>query len=95
MPICDGYEAAGKAIAVLGYGARDLGEAVFVARTYSQDVTLLTLGQKMDLEASDRERITAHGVKVVYEPIASLDIDNGHIAVLRTGSGAEYRFDVL
>src|SRR5688572_8399227 len=41
-PICDGYEAAGKKIGVIGYGDRGLSEAVFVARTYSRDVTLLT-----------------------------------------------------
>ena len=94
-PICDGYEAAGKAIAVIGYGDRGLGEAVFVARTYSRDVTLLTLGQGMDLGASERERIAAHGIKVVHEPIATLEIDGGRIAALRTGSGVEHRFDVL
>lgn len=45
-PICDGFEARGKRIAVIGHGAKALGEAVFLASTYSGDVTLLTLGRE-------------------------------------------------
>lgn len=94
-PICDGYEAKGKRIAVIGYGDRGLGEAVFVARTYSKDVTLLTLGQGMDLDAGERDRIATHGITVVHEPVLSLDIEGERITVLRTASGAEHRFEVL
>ncbi|WP_462119401.1 NAD(P)/FAD-dependent oxidoreductase [Methylorubrum extorquens] len=94
-PICDGYEARGKRIAVIGHGDRGLGEAVFVARTYSRDVTLLTLGQGMDLDAGERERVEKHGIKVVHEPVRSLDIEDGKITVLRTPGGEEHRFEVL
>jgi thioredoxin reductase (NADPH) len=48
-PICDGYEARNRRIAVIGHGDRGLGEAVFIARTYSDDVSLLTLGRHMEL----------------------------------------------
>jgi thioredoxin reductase (NADPH) len=94
-PICDGYEAKGKRIAVIGYGDRGLGEAVFVARTYSHDVTLLTLGQGMDLDASERNRVEEHAIKVVHEPVIGLDIVGDRITVLRTASGEEHRFEVL
>jgi len=94
-PICDGYEARGKRIAVVGYGDRGLGEAVFVARTYSPDVTLLTLGQGMDLDADERARVRKHGIKVVHEPVVSLDVEDGKITVLRTTGGEEHRFAVL
>ena len=94
-PICDGYEAKGKRIGVIGYGDRGLGEAVFVARTYSKDVTLLTLGQGMDLDAGERERIETHGIAVVHEPVVNLDLDGERITVLRTASGEEHRFEVL
>ena len=49
-PICDGYESRGRRIAVIGHGERGLGEALFIARTYSDDVTLLTLGCPMELD---------------------------------------------
>ena len=94
-PICDGYEARGKRIAVIGHGDRGLGEAVFVARTYSRAVTLLTLGQGMDLDAGERERVEKHGIQVVHAPVRSLDIEDGKITVLRTAGGKEHRFQVL
>jgi thioredoxin reductase (NADPH) len=94
-PICDGYEASDKKIAVIGYGDRGLSEAIFVARTYSQDVTLLTLGQRMDLDTEEQRRIEKLGIKVIHEPIAALDIQGSRISAIRTGSGQEHRFEVL
>ena len=94
-PICDGYEARGKRIAVIGHGDRGLGEAVFVARTYSRDVTLLTLGQGMDLDAGERERVREHGIQVVHDPVSGLDTEGDRITVLRTAGGEEHRFEVL
>jgi thioredoxin reductase (NADPH) len=94
-PICDGYEARDRRIAVIGHGAHGLGEAAFVARTYSEDVTLLTLGQRLELDPEQRETAKRHRIKVVEEPVAALEVRGGRIAALRTGSGAEHRFDVL
>jgi len=94
-PICDGYEAAGKTIGVVGFGDRGLGEAVFVARTYSRDVTLLTLGQGIALDEKERKRVDDHGIKVVHEPVAAIEIDGDRVAAVRTGTGAEHRFEVL
>ncbi|MGH1588831.1 NAD(P)/FAD-dependent oxidoreductase [Methylobacterium phyllosphaerae] len=94
-PICDGYEARGKRIAVIGHGDKGLGEAVFVARTYSRDVTLLTLGQGMELDAGKRERVGKHGIKVVHAPVTDLGVEDGRITVLRTEGGEEHRFEVL
>ncbi|MHB2209168.1 NAD(P)/FAD-dependent oxidoreductase [Methylobacterium sp. CM6257] len=94
-PICDGYEARAKRIAVIGYGDRGLGEAVFVARTYSQDVTLMTLGQGLELDAAQRERVREHGITVIPEPVVSLDVEDGRITLLRTADGERHRFEVL
>jgi thioredoxin reductase (NADPH) len=95
-PICDGYEARDQRIAVIGHGKRGAGEAGFIARTYSDDVSLLTLGCPMDdLEGEERERLERQGVKIVEEPIAALDVRDGRIAALRTGGGRELRFEVL
>lgn len=94
-PICDGYEAAGKRIAVIGHGAHGLGEAIFVARTYSRDVTLLALGQPMELDADQAQELRKHGISVVPEPIEELELaPGGQIAAVKA-AGAEHRFDVL
>lgn len=94
-PICDGYEAQHKAIAVIGRGARGLGEAAFVARTYSRDVTFLTLGVPMELDGEEWELANRHGVKVVTEPIGELRVEGDRIAAIRLESGAEHRFDLI
>ncbi|MBU8538193.1 NAD(P)/FAD-dependent oxidoreductase [Falsiroseomonas tokyonensis] len=91
-PICDGYEARGRSIAVMGHGARGLGEAGFIARTYSDRVTLLTLGTRLDEE--QRALAARDGVEVVEDPISGLDIAEGRVAALRAG-GREHRFEVL
>lgn len=93
-PICDGYESREQKIAVIAYGAHGLGEAVFIARTYSRDVTLLTLGQHLELNEEQRARLDEHGIKVVEAPVESLDMENDRITALHVG-GKEHRFDVL
>ena len=94
-PICDGYEARDRRIAVIGHGAHGLGEAAFVARTYSDDVTLLTLGRRLELDPEQREVAERHRIKVVEEPVAALEVRGDRIAAVRTGGGAEHRFDAL
>ncbi|MEF2554320.1 NAD(P)/FAD-dependent oxidoreductase [Aurantimonas sp. A2-1-M11] len=94
-PICDGYEAMDRKIAVIGFGDQGIGEAVFVARTYSRDVTLLTLGKGSELDRDERALVEKHGIKLVDEPIIALDLDGDKISALRTESGMEHRFDVL
>lgn len=93
-PICDGFEAAGKRIGVIGHGSHGLGEAVFVARSYSRDVTLLTLGQPLVLTREEQARLDAHGIKVVREPVDALEVEGERIAAFRAG-GCEHRFEVL
>jgi thioredoxin reductase (NADPH) len=94
-PICDGFEARDRKIAVIGRGAHGVGEAVFVARTYSRDVTLLTLGEPLRLDRADRERIAAHGIRAVEEPIAALEIEDGRIKAMRAESGRVHSFDTV
>jgi thioredoxin reductase (NADPH) len=94
-PICDGYEASGKKIAVMGHGDRGMGEAIFIARTYSSDVTLLTLGVPMHLDGDQRASLDEHKIRVIDEPIGALERDGDRIAAIRTRSGLEHRFEVL
>jgi thioredoxin reductase (NADPH) len=93
-PICDGYEVTNKKVAVIGYGERGLGEAVFIARTYTPDVTLLTLGEPMGLDPEEEAQVAAHNIEVVGEPIVALDCSADEVR-LRAQNGEEHRFDVL
>lgn len=94
-PICDGYEARDRKVAVIGHGAHGLGEAVFIARTYSSDVTLLTLGRELRLDAGQRDKVDRHRIKLVEHPVAALTVEGSRIAALRGANGEEHRFDVL
>lgn len=91
-PICDGYEARGRKVAVLGHGARGLGEAVFVSRSYSPDVTLLTLGETLSEE--DNSRAREHGIRVITARIDALEVEEDRISAIRAG-GEEHRFETL
>lgn len=93
-PICDGYESSDQKIAVIAYGAHGIGEAVFIARTYSRDVTLLTLGQRLELDAEQQAKLDEQGIKVVEAPVESLSMENDRISAVNV-AGKEHRFDVL
>jgi thioredoxin reductase (NADPH) len=93
-PICDGYEARGQKIAVIGYGDHGLGEAAFMARTYSHDVTLLTLGQTMHLSDECRGTAEQYAIRVIEAPVEALAVSGDKIVALRA-AGEEHRFDTL
>ncbi|MFC3125517.1 NAD(P)/FAD-dependent oxidoreductase [Pseudoroseomonas globiformis] len=93
-PICDGFEARDQRIAVIGHGMRGLGEAIFVARTYADDVTLLTLGKQMEISQEQRSRAAQHGIKVVESPVDAMDVRNGRIEAVRI-DGSMMQFDIL
>ncbi len=96
-PICDGYESREQRIGVIGRGARGAAEAIFVARTYSDDVTLLTLGAPMhDLDEGTRRKLEGLGVRIAERPVLALERDgDGRIAAIRAEGGETLRFDVL
>jgi thioredoxin reductase (NADPH) len=93
-PICDGYESRDRRIAVIGHGAKGLGEASFIARTYSDDVTLLSLGQPLRLDEEGRALAARQNIRLVETPIGRLDVEGDRIAALHTEGGA-LRFDLL
>ena len=69
-PICDGYEAIGKKIAVVGRGSRGLGEVRFV-RHYSDDVSLLSIEEELRLPHPEP------GIRVVRAPVRQLRFEHG------------------
>jgi thioredoxin reductase (NADPH) len=93
-PICDGYESREHRIAVIGHGARGAAEAGFIARTYSDDVTLLTLGEKMELDPPTRAELERQRVRIVEKPVTELELQGDRIAAIRV-DGEEMRFDIL
>jgi len=93
-PICDGYESRDRKIAVIGHGSGGLGDAAFVARTYSDDVTLLTLGNKLELSPQERSDADRYRIRIVEAPIASLETAGNRIVAMTTDGGHAMKFDV-
>lgn len=91
-PVCDGYEASGMNIAVLGSDEHGAAEAEFLAR-YSDQITLLAK-RAVQLTDAYRMRLTALGIKIVDAPVRALRIDSGAMAV-ELEDGVELRFDTL
>jgi len=94
-PICDGYEAKGRKVGVIGVGNRGLGEAVFMARAYSPDITLLSFHEPLVLNKEELERAKRHGISLIREPIKALSFD-GRSAIAKGLQGEKvYVFDVM
>lgn len=93
-PICDGFEVIGQRIGVIGHGADAVGEALWM-RTYTDDVTLLTLGESRGLSDEDRRRLAGHGIRAMEEPVVEVHADAGRIAALTTTAGERLAFDTL
>jgi len=93
-PICDAFEVIDHRIGVIGRGTDALGEALFL-RTYSRDVTLLTLGEPMNLEEAEARRMAEAGIRAVEEPVVEVHSEAGRIAALTTASGERLTFDTL
>jgi thioredoxin reductase (NADPH) len=93
-PICDGYESRDKKVAVIGHGDHGLGEAIFIARTYSRDVSLLTLGKRLQLTAEQQAKLEEHDIQVFEDPVETLEMDGNRISALHV-HGREHRFEVL
>lgn len=80
-PVCDGYEAIGQRVGVIGNDARAVGEALFL-RTFSDDVTMLTLGHAPELSDEDRARLYRAGVAVVEEAVTEVTCHDGRISAV-------------
>jgi thioredoxin reductase (NADPH) len=91
-PICDGFEASDLRIGILG-SAEDAASKALFLRTYSKDVTLLTLDGKAASEAVCRDLAEASIHLPAAQVIAFERRDERMVAVMSNGS--EERFDII
>ena len=91
-PVCDGFEARGRRIAVLGSDKHGAAEARFL-RHYSTAVTLLS-ARSADLNAEERAALADAGIAVFEAAVAHLDFSGGVVSVGLAG-GQRLRFDTM
>ena len=90
-PICDGYEATGKAVAVIGRDDLGVREAAFL-RTYSDRVTLIHVGETAALTANgELERL---GIELIRAPIDNVRLEGDRVTALSWG-GTFRTFDLV
>lgn len=92
--ICEGYETLGKRVGVLGHSSSGLHEALFL-RTYSSDVTLLSLGCPLALSEHERRQATEAGLTVVTEPVKRVVIEGERICAFVTCGGRHLSFEAV
>jgi thioredoxin reductase (NADPH) len=92
--ICDGYEISGHKIGVIGHGEQGLGEALFL-RNYTDDITLLSLGEELHPTPEHRLLMEENGIKGIEGPMARVIIDGDRIEALETQNGEIHAFDTL
>jgi thioredoxin reductase (NADPH) len=91
-PICDGFEASGRKIAVVGTGHHAISEANFIS-TYSSRITLIA-DQKGDLDAL--HMLPAQSIMIERRPLAKVDFaPHGGLHCWYAGAGEPEHFDVL
>ena len=94
-PICDGYEAIGKRVAVLGQGEHAAAEALFL-RTYSEQITLLLPAYGADaLSSETRRALEAAAVIITHVTVGAVSLENNGVVALAVEDGEIHRFDVV
>jgi thioredoxin reductase (NADPH) len=90
-PICDGYEATDKAVAVIGEDDKGVREAAFL-RTYSERVTLIHIGAPGVLEG--RDDLRRLGIELICAPIDNVQLEGDRVTALSWG-GTFRSFDLV
>jgi thioredoxin reductase (NADPH) len=93
-PICDGYEVIDHKIAVIGRGERGVAESLFL-RTYTPDITLVTLGEPLHAAAENRRRMEEAGIALIETHVAAITLEEDRIARLTFTDGASLVFDAI
>ena len=92
-PICDGFEAQGRKVAVLGSGDHAAGEALFL-RTWASEVSLvLTADAHLSAERSDA--LEQLGVRVFHAALESVSLGDDEVTAICTEGGHANHFDLI
>lgn len=95
-PDCDGFEATGKRLVVLGNGKKTVGFALGLL-TWTDKLTLVTGGDPDDMTAEHRARLEAFGIPVLDRAVVALegDMEAGRLERARLDDGGALECDAL
>jgi thioredoxin reductase (NADPH) len=93
-PICDGYEVIDQNVAVIGNDTHGVEEALFL-RTYTDRITLLTLGSETKLSDEHRRQLKEAGVAIVEQRAIEIDMRDKRIHALHMADRSVLQFDTM
>lgn len=92
-PICDGYEAIEKSVAVIGPVKEALKKLLFLSN-YTRDLTLLPIGDCLTLDPQEKRVLEALDIPLPLAPVADLRIEGDEVTAIMA-SGEEMRVEIL
>jgi thioredoxin reductase (NADPH) len=93
-PTCDAYEVRDCRVAIIGAGDCRVQEAMLL-RTYTADLTVLSLGRELEMAEDERAELHAAGIRLVDEPVADLVPEGEAVCARLARSGQVLRFDTV
>jgi len=93
-PICDGFEASDRVLAVIGDSTLGAREALFL-KTYSDTVTLIHTGVPQALPDKERKHLAAAGIAILEEPVSALSFETEDKTAICVTAAAPRRFDAV
>ncbi|HEY0420554.1 MAG TPA: NAD(P)/FAD-dependent oxidoreductase [Acetobacteraceae bacterium] len=93
-PICDAHEVIGQRVALIGYGKCRVPEAMLL-RSYTADVTVLTLGRRLELREDEARTLREAGVRILEDPLERIAIEGEVVTGWHMRGGTEHRFDTV
>jgi len=94
-PICDGYEAIGKRVAVIGSGEHAAAEALFL-RTFSSDVSLLLMADD-DAILTDNTVSRLHAASILVNHVlgGSVSVGSDGLTEVSIEDGGKHLFNLV
>ncbi len=92
--ICDGYEAIGKKLVVLGHNERAVSLALEML-VFTQDVTLISWDAPFDIPQAKMELLKEHKVRVINTSCNFYKCGEGQITALSLADGTEVELETL
>jgi thioredoxin reductase (NADPH) len=93
-PTCDAYEVRDRRIALIGSGNCRLQEATLL-RTYTRDLTVLSLRRELRVPKEERAELEAAGISLIDEPVETIAPEGDAICVRLARSGRKLTFDTI
>lgn len=93
-PICDAFEVIGQKVALIAFGRCRVREALLL-RSYTADLTVLTLGRTMEIPDDERRALHEAGIAIDETPVAALTVEGDRIAAWHMRDGTERRYDTI